>query len=214
MNENFCFSENNILMKAKMHVESHTATKEEQLLIKLKKCLMLEKGLDKLYDEAELLDSTNLNELTLKMAFSEFLTACQKLFSVLYPHCGYCDEYVIDIMHEYFRDISINKVSKNVSVKNEPSETFLILDVIRDNMKKEQWYTINEMYDFLKDYPEYKKILKRKNMSLLLDYCVQEGYFIEGIQTYPRGKVGRCFKKTGKEYLDLKTDLLTVCKIE
>lgn len=193
MDNNFCFSEKNIIDKAMMHMKTNTATNEEKLLVKLYKNSRLEKSLDKIYDEIQPL---NVKDTNIKNAFIDLENAFRKTFNTIYHNCGNCSEYAIDILIEYLEDVLIGKCSDK---KENPSKTFILLDVIRDEMEKDKWYSINDMIDIIKnEYSQYDNILNKNSLNLLINMCVQEGYF----EVMEDSKKPRYFKKTEKKYLD------------
>lgn len=205
MDKEFGLSEKDIIDRALQHVNSNVATDEEKLIVKLYKCDTMESILDKIHDDIQLSHESCKD---IKQAFLDMENAWEKLFNTIYPYCGKCDEYACSVLFSFLEDTLINKFSSNKN--NCVSRTFVLLGIIRDEMKEGQWYSMNEMYNIIiKKYPEYKGILLRENMNLILTACVQEKYFEEKREgnSSPRGKTRRrYFKKTNKEYLDLEEE--------
>lgn len=197
MNENYCFSERNIINKSIKHVQSNVATKEERLLVKLYRCSTLESSLDKLHEEIVI--PNEKENTTIKKAFYDLENTWSNAFYCLRKYCG-CDEYTIDLLYSFLQDTLIGKIKSTQKI----SKIFIVLDIIRESMEPECWYTMNDMFNMTKkNYTEYSDILKRENMGVLMTLYVEEGYFEEKREgrRYRNGQA-RYFKKTDKEYLD------------
>lgn len=192
-----CFSEENILNNARMHVKSHTATKEEELLVKITSLYKFEKYLDMIHNEITLPNHFKEYE-SIKKAFFDFEYAWRKLYDIISPYCGNCDEYTFDLLYSYLEDTLINKFNS----EKKPSRTVILLGIIREEMEEGKWYTITDIFEILKSYPEYNKIFNRNNIGILLQVCTEEGYFIDNMN----GRIHN-YKKTNKKYLDLQEDL-------
>lgn len=205
MNDKYCFSEKQIINSAIQHVKSNTASKEEKLLVKL----YLDKTtkfIDDIFYNISPKDSKSDNIVE---CFQELENSYRKVYNILYEHCGMYDDYVNDFLFDYLADVYINKLP--TFDKKHPTRTFILLVVIRNEMESGKWYTLNDMLDIIKnEYPEYDGIIKKENFMLLVTACEQEGFFESKEEKHmPRGKViKRYFKKTDKDYLDFKIEMV------
>lgn len=212
MNKDFSYSEQNLIKRAILHMKTHTATKEEQLLVKMYKMSKFQSALDKIYDEITPIDNSTYN---LKDAFTNFENAFITTYNAIYPLCGNCIEYTMDNLYDYMGEVLTGKMNQNMINSQKPTKTFILLDIIRDEMDDDKWYSMSEMYDLLnKYYPEYNGILKRENMMIIVEKCIADGYFDVFVQTNggKNGKINkRLFKKTHKPYVDYIEEKSILC---
>lgn len=196
INDNFNVNqqEQNMIDKAIEHVNSNTATEEEKLIIKLWKIGNFTTSIDKIFGDIQPLDTQDEN---IKQSFINLENAFINTYNTIHKFCGNCPAYTFDNIIQYLSDVYISKIEEKRW--SQPSRTFILLDLIRGEMENDKWYTIEDIWNILRtNYPKYKDILKRENIGLLLNTCVQEGYFEEK-KDVSRGKtLKRYLKKTKK----------------
>lgn len=201
-NFNMIQSEQGIIDRAKEHILSGTATEEDKLIVKLLNIGNFTTSVDRIFGNIQPLDIQDKN---IKQSFIDLENAFVNTYNTIYKSCGNCPAYTFDNIIQYLSDVYIEKIEEK---NTRPSRTFVLLELIRKEMESDKWYTIEEMWNII-DYQKYKEILKLGGMGLLLNACVQEGYFEEKRELSKIGKtLKRYFKKTEKEYLDFEEEKL------
>ena len=196
--------EQNIIERSIKHVDSNTATEEEKLIVKLWKIGNFTTSINEIFDDIFPLNTKDSN---IKNSFVNLENAFVNTYNTIYKSCGNSPVYACDTILQYLSDVFIGKIEEK---NKKPSRTFVLLNFIRNEMEDDKWYTIEEMWNII-DLPEYREILKIGNIGLLLNACVQEGYFEEKRNISRGGKtLKRHFKKTDKVYLDFEEEKIGI----
>ena len=149
--------EQNIIERSIKHVDSNTATEEEKLIVKLWKIGNFTTSINEIYDDILPLNTEDSN---IKNSFSNLENAFVNTYNTIYKSCGNSPVYACDTILQYLSDVFISKIEEK---NKKPSRTFVLLNLIRNEMESDKWYTIEEMWNII-DIPEYKEILKIGNI--------------------------------------------------
>lgn len=204
MDNNFCYSEKNIIKKALLHTRTNTASKEEKIIAKLCEYNKLQIDLNKIYDEIILTDT---KDKAVKQAFQDLENAYRKAYNAIYDNYGRYHGYAFQVIIEYLQDVYVDKFTSLDKENNNkiPTKTFILLELVRNEMT-DDWYSLTEIYKIVKEvYPEYSSVLTRQNINLMINYFTEDGYFEEKREApirRPEMVRHRYFRKTKKEYID------------